>query len=234
MLSSNWHVTLRLTFFDIFAVKRTNLGPKFGILGIPCGYPPPPTKGRLPVRDICQRTKIQSMWLLWYIRQERTSVAFVDNQQNNVCRSHDPAPIISSDIIVQPATSSNSSGLRRSSPVGGATNGSDRLHTMQTARRQMLYSSATVVRLYAIGVYYRHCLPSYTTQYSGRVTTATVPTDCYLAVHSIQVCHKHALLATERRTLLSDYVSADFLTQFTRQMQLWKHNNVTNCYLFKH
>jgi len=84
----------------------------------------------------------------------------------------------------------------------------------------MLYSSATVVRLYAIGVYYRHCLPSYTTQYSGRVTTATVPTDCYLAVHSIQVCHKHALLATERRTLLSDYVSADFLTQFTRQMQL--------------
>jgi len=96
----------------------------------------------------------------------------------------------------------------------------DCMHTMQTARRQMLYSSATVVRLYAIGVYYRHCLPSYTTQYSGRVTTATVPTDCYLAVHSIQVCHKHALLATERRTLLSDYVSADFLTQFTRQMQL--------------
>jgi len=167
MLSSNWHVTLRLTFFDIFAVKRTNLGPKFGILGIPCGYPPP-TKGRLPVRDICQRTKIQSMW---YIRQERTSVAFVDNQQNNVCRSHDPAPIISSDIIVQPATSSNSSGLRRSSPVGGATNGSDRLHTMQTARRQ---NNALLKCYCCTPIRYRRILPSLFT-----VVHYTIQWPCY-------------------------------------------------------
>jgi len=37
--SSRWHVTLRLTVFEIFAVKRPTLGPKFRIFGI-LGVPP--------------------------------------------------------------------------------------------------------------------------------------------------------------------------------------------------
>ena len=40
MLSSNWHVTLRLTVFETSAVKWPNLGPKFQIWEIPGGTAP--------------------------------------------------------------------------------------------------------------------------------------------------------------------------------------------------
>jgi len=49
MLSSNWHVTLRLTVFEIFAVKWLRFKPKI----LDFGYTPgaPPQKGRRPARD---------------------------------------------------------------------------------------------------------------------------------------------------------------------------------------
>ena len=46
-LSSNGHVTLRLTVFEIFAVKRPNLGQRFQIWGS-LGTPPPKGKRTCP------------------------------------------------------------------------------------------------------------------------------------------------------------------------------------------
>jgi len=55
-LSSNWHVTLLLTVFEIFAVKRPNVWPK--ILNFWYFYEYRPQKGRSTFRDLCPSCKI--------------------------------------------------------------------------------------------------------------------------------------------------------------------------------